>query len=135
MSEQPDPTSGETPSFPHDAQFVMEPLSAQESQRLTIIYALYAASFFVGITFFAGLLFNLLWKAEFRSDLARIHARWQLRSALFGLLWGIIGGITTLLMVGWLIMLVVGVWFIYRLVRGWLALSDQQPPKPGFGLS
>ncbi|RRJ82864.1 DUF4870 family protein [Aestuariirhabdus litorea] len=129
MSEQ------SPPEFPADLSRVMTPLSADESRRLTIIYALYAASFFVGITFFAGLLFNVLWKAEFHSDLARIHARWQLRSALFALLWFIIGGMAILLVVGWILMGIVGIWFIYRLVRGWLALSDQQPPKPGFGLS
>ncbi|MCL6416573.1 hypothetical protein MIB92_13015 [Aestuariirhabdus sp. Z084] len=123
------------PDFPKDARFVMDPVSPDESKRLTIIYALYAASFFVGITFFAALLLNVLWKPEFRSELSRIHARWQLRSGLFALLWGVIGGISLLFLVGWLIIGLAGIWLIYRLVRGWLALSDQQPPKPGFGLS
>ena len=29
--------------------------------------------------------------------------------------------------IAWLPMAVVGLWFIYRIVRGWLTLSDRRP--------
>lgn len=134
MSNSEQGASGVRPGFPKDAEFVMDSISPEESKKLTIIYALYAASFLVGVTFFIGLLLNVLWKDEFRGELARIHARWQIRSALFGFLWGTIGTMTMMLVVGWFIMGIAGIWLLYRLVRGWLALLDSKPPKPDFGL-
>lgn len=137
MSHSQHSGSGGHPGFPKDAEFVMEPISPDESKKLTVIYALYSASFLLLITFFVALIFNVLWKDEFRSELARLHARWQMRTALFGFLWGAIGTIsipTPLFFVAWLIIPITWIWLLYRLVRGWLALSDNKPPKPGFGL-
>ena len=31
------------------------------------------------------------------------------------------------ILIAWLPVAVVGLWFIYRIVRGWLALSDRRP--------
>jgi uncharacterized membrane protein len=32
---------------------------------------------------------------------------------------------------GWIAWIVISVWFLYRVIRGWLALSDRKPmPAP-----
>ncbi|MFN3297671.1 DUF4870 family protein [Caldimonas sp.] len=61
------------------------------------------------------------------------HFRWRIRSVLWaaGLylltlpLWFL------LIVPGWIAWCVISIWFLYRVVRGWLALNDRKPmPLP-----
>jgi uncharacterized membrane protein len=47
-----------------------------------------------------------------------------------GLLWSVIGFVTTFVIIGWFILLVTAIWIIYRVVKGALALNDGLPPEP-----
>ena len=38
-----------------------------------------------------------------------------------------IGGITFFVVVGWFILVADLVWFIYRIVKGWLRLNENKP--------
>ena len=61
------------------------------------------------------------------------HFRWQIRTFWYGLLWVALCGIFIVMTLGigilivWLPLIAVTVWFIYRVVRGWLALRDRRP--------
>ena len=55
------------------------------------------------------------------------HFRWQIRTFWFSLLWSVIGGITTLIVIGIPILGVTLIWYIYRIVKGWLRLSEGKP--------
>ncbi|WP_374324636.1 DUF4870 family protein [Azonexus sp.] len=90
----------------------------------TIIYALYAASFLIGITAIAAIVINYVKKDDVAGTWLESHFRWQIRTFWFGLLWGIIGIPLTLLVVGWIILAANAVWIIYRIVKGWLNLND-----------
>lgn len=92
-----------------------------------IIYALYAASFFVGITAIAAIVMNYIKKDDVAGTFLESHFRWQIRTFWFGLLWGVIGAILALVLVGWLVIIADGVWIIYRIVKGWLRLNDNKP--------
>ncbi|WP_124949167.1 DUF4870 family protein [Sulfuriferula thiophila] len=93
----------------------------------TIIYALYAAAFLFGISAIAAIMMNYIKRDDVVGTFLESHFRWQIRTFWFGLLWGIIGGITTLILVGWLILFVNTLWIIYRIVKGWLNLNDNKP--------
>lgn len=93
----------------------------------TIIYALYAASFFVGITAIAAIVMNYVKKEDVAGTFLESHFRWQIRTFWFGVLWAVIGVITYLLLVGWVVLFVAGIWMIYRIVKGWLRLIDNKP--------
>jgi uncharacterized membrane protein len=43
------------------------------------------------------------------------------------LLWGTLGAITFILVIGWFILSANLVWLIYRIVKGWLNLNDGKP--------
>lgn len=92
-----------------------------------IIYALYAASFFIGITAIVAIVMNYIKREDVAGTFLDSHFRWQIRTFWFGLLWGILGGITTLILVGWLVLAVNVIWIIYRIVKGWLYLNDNKP--------
>lgn len=93
----------------------------------TIIYALYAASFLVAITAIVAIVMNYVKKDDVAGTFLESHFRWQIRTFWFGLLWAVVGAITYLIVIGWLVLFANGVWIIYRIVKGWLRLSDNKP--------
>jgi uncharacterized membrane protein len=95
------------------------------------VYVLQALSFFVGgITGLAGVIINYIKMDEVRGTWIEPHFRWQVRTFWIGLLWGVIGFVTSFIIIGWFILLGVAIWVIYRIVKGALALNDGRPPEP-----
>jgi uncharacterized membrane protein len=116
-----------------------------------VIYALHAASLVTGIigaatvvgAFLTGwpsiiaVILNYVKRSEVRGTWLESHFRWQIRTFWFGLLWValcVLFVVATLglgLLIAWLPLGVVGLWFIYRVGRGWLALGEHRPsPRP-----
>ena len=97
-------------------------------KKLTmIIYALQAASFIVGITGIVAIIINYIKKDEVTDTWLESHFRWQIRTFWFGLLWSIIGVLLSIVFIGFFVLLVDALWVIYRIVKGWLNLSDNKP--------
>jgi uncharacterized membrane protein len=92
-----------------------------------LVYACYAASFLMLIPLFVGIVLAHLKQGEAAGDpLLASHFRWQIRTFWYGLLWEVIGGVLSYLLVGIPILFAATIWFIYRIVRGWLALHGGQ---------
>jgi uncharacterized membrane protein len=111
------------------------------------IYALHAFSLLTGIigaatvvaAFLTGwpslvaVILNYVKRSEARETWLESHFRWQIRTFWFGLLWValcllfVVATLGVGLLIAWLPLAVVGLWFIYRIVRGWLALVDRRP--------
>lgn len=95
------------------------------------VYILQALSFFLGgITGLAGVIVNYVKLDDVQGTWIEPHFRWQIRTFWIGLLWGVIGFITTFIIIGWFILLAISIWIIYRIVKGALALNDGLPPEP-----
>ena len=112
-----------------------------------IIYGLHAFSLITGIigaatvvgAFLTGwpsiiaVILNYVKRGEARGTWLESHFRWQIRTFWFGLLWVtlcVLFVVATLgigLLIAWLPLGLVGLWFIYRVARGWLRLIDRQP--------
>ena len=93
----------------------------------TLIYALYAASFLIGITAIVAIVMNYIKKEDVAGTFLESHFRWQIRTFWFGMLWGMLGVITFVLVIGWFVLIVNGIWIIYRIAKGWLRLNDNKP--------
>jgi len=93
----------------------------------TIIYGLYAASFLVGITAIVAIVMNYVKREDMQGTLFESHFRWQMRTFWFGLLWGVLGALSLVILVGFAVLLANAVWIIYRIVKGWLNLNDNKP--------
>ena len=92
-----------------------------------IVYGLQAASLFTGsLTLFAGVIINYVRMEDVRGSWVESHFLWQTRTFWYTLLWLLIGSATTLIMIGWAILLAASLWLIYRVVKGWVYLNEQR---------
>ena len=91
-----------------------------------IVYILQACSFLFGIPMFIGAIVNYVKLGDVRGTWLESHYRWQLRTFWFGLLWGVLGVLTWIILIGYIILFVNYLWMIYRVVRGWLRLMDSR---------
>jgi uncharacterized membrane protein len=92
-----------------------------------VVYALQAAGFFVGLTWIVAVVMNYVKKDEVAGTWLESHFRWQIRTFWFGLLWGVVGGLLAIVVVGFAVLFAAAVWIIYRIVKGWLNLNDNKP--------
>lgn len=114
--------------------------------RLThIIYALHAFSAVMGVVSSAAIvtafltgwpsilavILNYAKRNDVRGTFLESHFRWQIRTFWFALLWIVIAVVLFVTIVGipfaWLIVVVTGIWVLYRIARGWIALNDDRP--------
>ena len=93
----------------------------------TVIYALYALSLFFGVTAVIAIVLNYIKREDAQGTWLESHFSWQIRTFWWGLLWLVVGAITWVILLGWLVWGVACIWFIYRIAKGWLNLNDNKP--------
>ncbi len=105
-------------------------LSAEASITVPmIIYVLYLSSLIFGITGIIGVIMAYINKGD--GNYLDSHYQYQIRTFWIGLLYSIIGAILTYVFIGFLVLLLVFIWFVIRCVRGIRFLSKNQPiPEP-----
>ena len=82
----------------------------------------------------AGIM-NYVRRSRVRGTYLESHFRWQIRTFWFALLWMAVAALVSLplmlIIVGfvtlWLAAIIVGIWVLYRVARGWARLSSRQP--------
>src|SRR4029434_9895201 len=94
-------------------------------------------AFLTGWPSIIAVILNYVKRSETRGTWLESHFRWQIRTFWFGLLWiGLCVLFVVLtfglgILIAWLPIGLVGLWFIYRIVRGWMRLNASQPmPVP-----
>jgi uncharacterized membrane protein len=96
-----------------------------------MVYLLQALSFLWGVTAIVGVIVNYVKRDDVRGTVFESHFDWQIRTFWWGLLWGVIGVLLIIVFgLGFLVMFVAWIWAIYRVVKGWLKLSDGKPVFP-----
>ena len=88
-------------------------------------------AFVFGVPSIVAVVINYVKRPEARGTFLESHFRWQIRTFWFALLWCLLGGLLFVTLVGIPLALAVifaaGLWAIYRIARGWLALRDRRP--------
>jgi uncharacterized membrane protein len=113
------------------------------------IYALHALAVLIGITtaasivgsFICGIpsivavIMNYARRSATRGSFLESHFRWQIRTFWFAFMWALLIWAVSLPLVVVLVgiatlyagFVALGIWIIYRVARGWLALRDRRP--------
>jgi uncharacterized membrane protein len=136
-------------NFTSSATFNSQPVDSSLVTYTNVIYALHSLSVLIGITtawtivgsFVFGLpsivavIMNYARQSDVRGTFLEAHFRWQIRTFWFALLWALVIWAVSLplmlIAVGfftlWAGYVALGIWVIYRVIRGWLALRDRRP--------
>jgi uncharacterized membrane protein len=91
-----------------------------------IAYALHLFGAVAAIPSIVGLIINYV-KRDRDDELFDSHHAWMIRSFWWAILWCVLGLVTFLIGVGIVILLLVWLWYIYRHVRGLIALINGEP--------
>jgi uncharacterized membrane protein len=72
---------------------------------------------------------DLVKKDDARGTWQESHFRWRIRSVLWaGVLYVVTIPLWLLFVIpGWIAWGLISIWFLYRVVRGWMALNDRKP--------
>jgi uncharacterized membrane protein len=72
---------------------------------------------------------DLFKRGEARGSWQDSHFRWRIRSVVFsGIAYAVTAPLWLLLIApGWVAWGLISLWFLYRVLRGWLALNDRRP--------
>jgi uncharacterized membrane protein len=119
--------------------------------RLThLIYGLHAFSAVMGIVSSAAIvtafltgwpsilavILNYAKRADVRGTYLEAHFVWQIRTFWYAAAWYLLAIFLAVTLIGiplaLLVFAVTGVWVLYRIVRGWLALNDGRAPSRDF---
>ncbi|MBK9133518.1 MAG: hypothetical protein IPM15_03960 [Betaproteobacteria bacterium] len=92
-------------------------------------------SFLFGWPSIIAVIIGYVKRGEAQGTWLETHFRWQIRTFWFALVWAVVIGLVslplTLVLVGfgtWVLgLIVLGVWAVYRVARGWLRLNAHQP--------
>ncbi len=99
------------------------------STAATIVF-----SFVAGVPSIIAVIMNYARRPAVRGTFLDSHFTWQIRTFWFALLWVIVAWLVSLplmvILIGFPLLIVahvaLGIWIIYRVARGWLALHDRR---------
>lgn len=114
-----------------------------------VVYALHALSILIGVFTGASIatafvfgwpsiiavIINYVERSDVRGTYLDSHFSWQIRTFWYALLWIILvwllGLLLAIFLIGfaiWIVgFIILGIWVCYRIIRGWMRLSDGLP--------
>ena len=77
----------------------------------------------------AAFILDMVKKGDAQGTWQESHFNWRIRSVVWaGILYLVTIPLWMLFLVpGWIAWVAISIWFLYRVVRGWFALSDRRP--------
>lgn len=109
------------------------PASTRVAHILYLLHGL--APFTAWLLAVAAIVVGLMHRDEVRGTFIETHYSWLSRTFWWGLLHIVIAGIITFILVATVVGIVVAwvpytllfLWYLYRVIRGWLLLNDGKP--------
>jgi uncharacterized membrane protein len=92
--------------------------------------ALVVTAFLTGWPSIIAVILNYVKRSEVRGTWLDTHFSWQIRTFWFALLWLLVGALAFATVLGIPVAVVLwigtGIWVLYRIIRGWLALVSEK---------
>ena len=101
-----------------------------------VMYVMHAISPFTAWTLSVlAVIIGALTRDSVRGTYVESHYSWLLRTFMWTILWFIILVVVTFLLgitivglaIAWIPWVILAIWYLYRVIRGWLRLNDRLP--------
>jgi uncharacterized membrane protein len=97
--------------------------------------AFIVTSFLFGLPSILAVILNYVKRGDVRGTFLESHFRWQIRTFWYALLWIVVASLVSLpfmlVLIGfvtlWVAAVAIGLWVLYRVVKGWMRLSARTP--------
>jgi uncharacterized membrane protein len=100
----------------------------ESARQLAIaVYALQAASFVLVVSMIAGVILNYVKREDAAGTWLESHYTWQIRTFWWWLAWMVVAAVLAIIVVGIAVAIVNQIWLLYRLIKGWIRLSEGRP--------
>jgi uncharacterized membrane protein len=114
---------------------IMYGLHALSALSGIITSATIIGAFVFGWPSIIAVIINYVTRGNVRNSWLDTHWRWQLRTFWYAALWLLVAGLLTVTLIGIpaaiLVIAITGLWVLYRVIRGWVALLNRRPmPVP-----
>lgn len=114
-------------SFNDTATNVVNTPSSDVKNYVFIAYVTYAVGLLILFTPVVGVIMAYVKRDEAQGSIYASHIDYLIKTFWVSLVGTVLGTFTTLILIGWLILLVTAIWFIYRVVIGLIKLNEDKP--------
>lgn len=95
-----------------------------------IVYGLYAVGLFIaGLPTIAGLILAYVKRGSAAGTIYEAHFNYAISTFWISMIVWIVGWITTFILIGWVIIGLGFLWYVYRIIRGGLRATNHQPVR------
>ncbi len=97
------------------------------NQTGLVLYILYGIGIIVGVVAIAGVIMAYVKRDDTRGTMLESHITYLIRTFWIAFIGGIAGLVLQFVLIGYLVLLAVWIWYIYRVVKGFVAYNDGKP--------
>lgn len=116
-----------TNNFTNMATNVVNTPSSDVKNYVFIAYVTYAVGLLILFTPVVGVIMAYVKRDEAQGSIYASHIDYLIKTFWVSLVGTVLGTFTILILIGWLILLVTAIWFIYRVVIGLIKLNEDKP--------
>ena len=116
-----------TDNFTNMATNVVNTPNSDAKNYVFIAYVTYAVGLLILFTPVVGVIMAYVKRDEAQGSIYASHIDYLIKTFWVSLVGTVLGTFTTLILIGWLILLVTAIWFIYRVVIGLIKLNEDKP--------
>ena len=116
-----------TDNFTNMATNVVNTPKSDVKNYVFIAYVTYAVGLLILFTPVVGVIMAYVKRDEAQGSIYASHIDYLIKTFWVSLVGTVLGTFTTLILIGWLILLVTAIWFIYRVVIGLIKLNEDKP--------
>ena len=106
---------------------VVNTSNSEVKNYVFIAYVTYALGLLILFTPVIGVILAFIKRDEAQGSIYASHIDYLIKTFWVSLAGTVLGTFTTLILIGWLILLVTAIWFIYRVVIGLIKLNEDKP--------
>ena len=106
---------------------VVNTSNSEVKNYVFIAYVTYAVGLLILFTPVIGVILAFIKRDEAQGSIYASHIDYLIKTFWVSLIGLLLGRLTILILIGWLILLVTAIWFIYRVVVGLIKLNEDKP--------